>query len=341
MKFAKKLTALLLAGLFTLPLASCAPSSAEKNPAGESNTNAPLKKISFVLDWTPNTNHTGLYVANAKGFFKEAGIEVSILQPPEDGSNMAVASGQAQFGVGFQEQLAPALTTENPLPITAVAAILEHNTSGLISTKDKNIDAFKALEGKTYATWDSPQEQEIIRQCMADEGADYSKLKMVPNSGADSLSMMQSGDVDVVWVFEGWDVQMAELAGIDYNFIRFDQASPIFDFYTPVVIANNDFLKNDPETSKAFLAALQKGYQYAIDHPDEAAEILCSAVPELTLDLVKKSQNYMKDQYSAEKSTWGAIDETRWTNFNHWMFQKGIIEKELGSAGFTNEYLPG
>ena len=307
---------------------------------GTNNGSEARTDITIVLDWTPNTNHTGIYVAQAKGYFADAGLNVTILQPPEDGADMAVATGQAQFGIGFQETLAMALTSDNLLPITAVVAVLEHNTSGLISMKDKGIDSFKDLEGKTYASWNTPAEAAIIDQCMREEGSSYDKLNTVPNSGADALSLMQASDVDVVWVYEGWDVVMADLAGLEYNFIRFADVSPVLDFYTPVVIANNDFLAEQPETAKAFLAALAQGYEYAIENPSKAAEILCEAVPELDPELVAASQEYMKDRYKAEKEVWGPIDEMRWVDFYSWMYERGLTTIDLGKAGFTNEYLP-
>ena len=92
-----------------------------------------LEKITFVLDWTPNTNHTGLYVAEEKGYFEDAGVDVEIVQPPEDGASALVASGKAQFGIDFQDSIAPAFASDDPLPVTAVATLIQHNTSGIIS----------------------------------------------------------------------------------------------------------------------------------------------------------------------------------------------------------------
>ena len=112
-----------------------------------------LEKITFVLDWTPNTNHTGLYVAQELGYFEEAGLEVEIVQPPEDGAEVLVASGKAQFGVSFQDSMAPAFAREDALPITAVAAVIQHNTSGIISRKGEGMDTPKGMEGHSYATW--------------------------------------------------------------------------------------------------------------------------------------------------------------------------------------------
>ena len=333
MRIYKKLSLLLLA-LCLLFAAACA-----QEPAGTDSQTAD-KDLTIVLDWTPNTNHTGIYVAQELGYFAAEGLKVHILQPPEDGADMTVATGQAQFGVSFQETLGAALAAENPLPITAVAAVLEHNTSGMISLSEKNITSFGDLAGHTYASWNTPSEREIINECMEAEGSSYEQLNTVPNSGADALSLMQTDDVDVVWVYEGWDVVMAQLSGLEYNFIRFADAAPVLDFYTPVIVANNEFLAAEPETVRAFLSALAQGYEYAIANPQEAAEILCRAVPELDEELVAASQEYMKDQYKAEKAVWGLIDEERWTDFYDWMYENGLLRQELGSAGFSNDYLP-
>jgi ABC-type nitrate/sulfonate/bicarbonate transport system substrate-binding protein len=99
------------------------------------NKSAELEKITFVLDWTPNTNHTGIYVAQALGYFEEAGLEVEVVQPPEDGAVLLVASGKAEFGVSFQDSLAPAFVDGDAVPVTAVASVIQHNTSGIISRK--------------------------------------------------------------------------------------------------------------------------------------------------------------------------------------------------------------
>lgn len=116
------------------------------------NTDVEKTKITFVLDWTPNTNHTGLYVAEEKGYFSDAGLDVEIVQPPEDGAEVLVGSGKAQFGVSFQDSLLPYVAGENKLPIASVAALVQHNTSGIISLKGKGMDKPKGMEGKKYAT---------------------------------------------------------------------------------------------------------------------------------------------------------------------------------------------
>ena len=106
-------------------------------------------------------------------------------------------------------------------------------------------------------------------------------------------------------------------------------------------IANNEFLEEEPETAKKFLTALRDGYEYAIENPQEAADILCEAAPELDPELVLASQEYLKDQYKAEVSQWGYIDPERWNAFYQWLNENGLTEAEIPeNAGFSNDYLP-
>ncbi len=337
----KKILALILTTVMVLSLTACGDDNAVDSSEGEASgsESGELTDITIVLDYTPNTNHTGLYVAQNLGYFEEAGLNVSIIQPPEDGAEALVGSGNAQFGISFQENLGLALAADNPIPITAVATIIDHNTSGIISLKEKGIESFADLEGASYSTWDIPIEQAMIRECMSAEGADYELLNKVPAGAVDAISAITT-TVDAIWVYEAWDVVAAELADVEYNFIRFSDALPVLDFYTPIIVANNEFLETDPETAKAFMGAVSKGYNYSIENPTESAEILVEEVPELDIELITASMEFLADEYTAEKDAWGTIDDARWSGFYDWCFENGILEKELGSSGYSNDYLP-
>lgn len=299
------------------------------------------EKITFVLDWTPNTNHTGLYAAQSLGYFEEQGLEVEIVQPPEDGADALVASGKAQFGVSFQDTMAPGVAGENALPTTAVAALIQHNTSGIVSRKGEGMDRPKGLEGKKYATWDSPVEKAMIQNVVEEDGGDYSKVEMIPSTVTDEVSALQSKSVDAIWIFYGWAGIKMELEGLETDYFAFKDINPVFDYYTPVVIANNDFLANEPETAKKFLTALRDGYEYAIENPEEAADILCEAAPELDKELAAASQKYLSEQYKAEVEQWGYIDPARWNSFYQWLNDNGLTENEIPeNTGFSNDYLP-
>lgn len=299
-----------------------------------------LKKLTFVLDWTPNTNHTGLYVASEKGYFEEEGLEVEIVQPPEDGATVLVASGKAQFGMSFQDSMAPALTGENPLPITAVAAVIQHNTSGIISRQGEGIDGPKGLEGKKYATWNAPIEKAMVKSAVEGSGGDFSKVQLIPSTVTDEVTALKSKSVDAIWIFYAWAGIKTEVENLKTDYFAFADLNPVFDYYTPVIIAGNGFLKKEPETARAFLRALKKGYEDAIKDPEEAAEILLKAAPELDKELVMASQQYLAGKYQDDADIWGYIDPDRWNSFYAWLNENDLVNGRLPeNAGFTNDYL--
>ena len=344
----KKILAAFLAVCMLTSMTACGSSedkrnkdSAAENTRDNDSGSEELERLTFVLDWTPNTNHTGLYVAKEKGYFEKEGLDVEIVQPPEDGADALVASGKAQFGVSFQDSMAPGVAGENALPSTAVAALIQHNTSGIISRKGEGLDTPKGLEGKKYATWDGPIEKAMVQNVVEKDGGDFSKVEMIPSTVTDEVSALKSKSVDAIWIFYAWAGIATEVADLETDYFAFKDINPVFDYYTPVVIANNDFLEKEPDTAKAFLRALKQGYEEAIEDPDGAADILLEASPELDEKLVKASQEYLKDQYKAEVSQWGYIDPARWNTFYSWLNESGLSEAEIPeNAGFSNDYLP-
>ncbi len=341
MKMWKRMTAMALAVVMALSLAACG--STQQGTASQSEDGQDLQKITFVLDWTPNTNHTGLYVAMEKGYFADAGLEVEVVQPPEDGAEVLVSSGRAQFGVSFQDYVAAALSGDAPLDITAVAALLQHNTSGIISRKGEGMETPKGMEGHKYATWNAPVEQATLRRVIELAGGDFSKVEMIPSTVTDEVSALQSKSVDAIWIFYAWAGIACQVAGLETDYFAFRDIDPVFDFYTPLVIANNDFLAENPETAKAFLEALAHGYQDAIADPEGAAEILMKASPELkdSAELVVESQKYLADQYVADAARWGEFDPERWSAYFTWLNENDLLENPIDPAvGFTNDFLP-
>ncbi|MDD6311783.1 MAG: ABC transporter substrate-binding protein [Firmicutes bacterium] len=326
-----------MCAVMAFSLTACGSGSSEGSDDG-------LTKVTFCLDWTPNTNHTGVYVAQANGYYEEAGLDVEIVQPPEDGAAVMCASGEAQFAVGAQDTMAPALDQEEPLGITAVAGILQHNTSGIISRKGDGIESAKGLSGRTYSTWESPTELAMLKDVVEKDGGDFDSIKLIPNTITDEPAALAANQTDAIWVFEGWGVINADVEKVPVDFWRFSDISEELDYYTPIIIANNDFLENDPETAKAFMEATQKGYEFAIENPDEAADILIAGDNTGSLEgseeLVKKSQEWISKEYAADAEKWGVIDENRWNAFYSWLYENDLTDTDLTGKGFSNNYLP-
>ncbi len=315
--------------LGTAPMATCADE---------------IQKITVCLDWTPNTNHTGLYAAQALGYYEEAGLEVEIVQPPENGAPLMCASGQAQFAVDAQDTIAAAFDMDEPLEVTAVAALIQHNTSGIVSRAGDGIESPKGLEGKTYSTWESPIELAMIEHVMEQDGGDFSKVTLIPNDITDEPAALAAHQTDAIWIFYGWGGINAQIEGVDVDYWDFGEISPELDYYTPILIANNAFLEEDPETAKAFLAATARGYEYAVENPQEAADMLIAGDSTGSLgeaqELVYASQEWLSEKYIEDAPAWGQIDPDRWNAFYSWLYENSLTSQDLTGKGFTNDYLP-
>jgi len=310
---------------------------------GKDESKDGLKEIVFCLDWTPNTNHTGLYVALEKGYYEEAGLNVKIVQPPEGGSTLMCASGQAQFAIDAQDTIAASFDKENPIEVTAVAGVLQHNTSGIISRAGEGMDTPKGLEGKTYATWDSPIEKEMIRYAMKVDGGDFDKVNLIPNAITNEAAALEAKQTDAVWIYYGWSGINAELSGLEFDYWDFASITEELDYYTPIIIANNEYLKENADEAKAFLEATKKGYEYAAKNPKEAADILIKGDETGSLrgseELVYKSQEWISKQYIADEKEWGVINEKRWNTFYKWLYDNKLTSNDLTGKGFSNEYI--
>ncbi len=329
----KKIFALLLALAMVFALAAC----------GDSGTDEAVDII-LSLDWTPNTNHTGIYVALANGYFADAGLNVTVVQPPEAGAAAMCAAGQAQFAVEFQDTLAAAFASAEPLGVTAVCALLQHNTSGVMSRAGEGMDHPSGLVGHSYATWNSPIELAMMQAVVEADGGDFSQVELIPNNFTDEPSALSEGLCDSIWVYYGWACINAEVNGMDFDYFAFTDIDPVFDYYTPVLIGNNEWMEANPETTRAFLVALKQGYEYAAENPAEAAQILIDGDDTGSLrdsvELVTSSQEWISQQYIADAESWGVIDAERWDAFYAWLWDNGLVEYELpAGTGFTNEYL--
>ncbi|NLM74030.1 MAG: ABC transporter substrate-binding protein, partial [Clostridiaceae bacterium] len=300
--------------------------------------NESLRKVTFVLDWAPNTNHTGIYVARDKGYFKDAGLDVEIIQPSEGTSDSIVASGSAQFGISYQEGVT--FARAQGVPLVSLAAVIQHNTSGFASIKNKNILSPKDFEGKTYGGWGSPIEEATIKYLMDQEGADFSKVTIATTGDADFFQASQSGQIDFAWIFAGWDGIAAKLKGMELNYIDLGKIAPVFDYYTPVIITSENTLNKDEELVRSFMEAVVKGYEFAIKEPEAAADILIKAVPEIDAELVKESQKFLADKYQADAPYWGMQKVEVWENYTNWLYENGFIEERIDvTKAFTNKFV--
>lgn len=328
----KKILSVILCISIVLSLSACGPNKGVNARDGQ------LESVTVILDYVPNTNHTGLYAALDLGYYKEQGLDVKIIEPAEGTTPALIATGKGDFGVSYQEDVTYALTAEEPLPIKAIAAVIQHNTSGFASYKDKNILTPKDFEGKVYAGWGSPSEEAVIKAVMNSVGADFSKLSIITSDGSGYGVLKDK--VDLMWFFWAWDGIASEMAGIPINYMELKELDPRLDYYTPVIITNNEILKKNPGLAGKFMAATSKGYEYAIKNAEEAAKIIHKYAPDYDLEMLTKSQQYLAGQYCKDSKRWGLMKDEVWNGYTEFMKENGLISKTIPASDcYTNEFL--
>lgn len=296
------------------------------------------KKVVVALDWTPNTNHTGLYVAKAKGLYANAGLDVSIVQPNQTTTTQLVGAGRAQFGVSFMSDVINARAEK--VPVKAIAAVIQNNTSCFAWREEAGIKGVKDWEGKRYGGWGSPEEEEKLRYIMKKNGADFSKLKIVTTGVSDFIPTTER-NADFMWIFMAWDGIRAKLAGIKFQTLCVRDIEPVFNQPSPLLIAGDTLIQKDPGLVRRFMAATSEGYTLAIDDPATAADLLLKEVPELDPALVKESARFLSKEYAQGTNTWGALTQARWESSVNWMKAQGLVKTpDTPASHFTNAFLP-
>lgn len=345
MKMFKKTIGLALASVLAIGLltacGSTGNSGTQASGQAESGAgDASLKQVTMILDWTPNTNHTGIYVAKELGYYEEAGLDVSIELPSDGTGTQLVGAGKGDFGIGNTEDVINAISLDDPMPVESVAAIIQHNTSGFVSLKEDGIESPADWEGKTYGGYGGSTEEKIVRTIAENNGVDPDSIKFVTLGDSDTLTSLKK-DIDFIWVFEAAELISLDNQGVEYNYLPVREYGEAFDYYTPCLIVNTNVAGKDPEMVKAFVNATAKGYEYAIENPEEAAKILLEAEPELDEYIVTEGQKYLSERYALDAPQWGYQDAAVWQRYADFLYQNALIENEVDvNAAFTNEYLP-
>jgi ABC-type nitrate/sulfonate/bicarbonate transport system substrate-binding protein len=319
--------------------------------AGSAVPASAQESLSVALDWTPNTNHVGLYVARSKGWFEEAGLDVEILPYTDTSSGTLVATGVAEFGilsaVGFHSQRATGADAQ------VVMAIVQHETGRLVFNGEReDIQRPADLDGMTYAGFGSDWENALISSIIRYDGGQGTFETVT--LGTSAYEALANGSVDFTLEVSTWEGVNSVLLNRPQRAFRYaDYGVP--DQHTTFLGGNATWLAENPDTARAFVQAAQRGYAFATDNPDEAADILIEETEGMLSnpDLVHASMQalveggYLRDRDNPGEPV-GSIDAAMFTAINTFLFEADILRDANGdvlqsapdvSTWFTNEYL--
>eukprot|EP00929_Paragymnodinium_shiwhaense_P009731 TRINITY_DN114014_c0_g1_i1.p1 TRINITY_DN114014_c0_g1~~TRINITY_DN114014_c0_g1_i1.p1 ORF type:complete len:337 (+),score=68.76 TRINITY_DN114014_c0_g1_i1:77-1087(+) len=318
--------------------------------------------LRVALDWTPNTNHTGFYVAHCQKLYEAEGLKVEFVLPQTaaaEGLTPArlVAAKKADFAVAPSESAISFATSEPDKPrLVAVAALLQGSTSCITTLKASGIDRPAKLAGKRYASYVGRFEDPIVRQMVANDGGDGSKVdchaldahgyadEAIEKEGSVVAAMLEKGLSDSTWIFHHWEGILAERTqpGLLNHFALEDYNIPYG--YSPVLLAHPDMIKEQSDVLRKFLAATGAGYTFAAS--PENAKASTQALLEGSEQhesirgkdaFVEESQRSICDKYLTPAGKWGGMDLERWDKFVDFLTENKIIRARDGTTVISKE----
>ena len=304
--------------------------------------------VSVALDWTPNTNHTGIYVAQKLGYYSAAGIDVKILPYASTAPETLVSHRKADFGFSYSAGVAFARAAGED--VTSVFAVLQHTALEIGVRADRtDIATPKDLDGKTYAGFGTPDEKPLLETVIRDAGGKGVFKNVTLNTSA--YDAVYRGKADFTLPLATWEVIQARLAGKPLKTFKLARYG-VPPEYSALIASSNAFLKADPALARRFLAATARGYQYATDHPRAAADILIAANKQVLTQpkLVYQSADLMARSYYRDASGGvGAQTLGVWKGYVGFLYAHHVLTDADGkkltrppdyASYFTNAYLP-
>ena len=312
-------------------------------------TIGPAEAVRLALDWTPNTDHTGFYVAQTNGWYAQAGVRLQILPYNNTAPETLMGAAQADCGISFQDSLTFAVAAG--VKIKSVMAILQHTASAIAVLADSGITRPRELDGKTYASFGYPAELPTVKAVIKADGGTGTFKTVIADSTA--YEALYSHKADFTIPFTAWEGVEATERGIALRYFRFqDYGFP--DFYQVVLACSKDWLGAHPDLARRFVGATVQGFQYAADHPADAAAILIAANPgvfDANPRLPVESAQFLATErlYVDPTGKVGRQTLEQWTGYSKFLFDQGLLAGPDGkplalppdySSLFTNEFLP-
>lgn len=289
-----------------------------------------MEKITVALDWTPNTNHAGLFLAQQQGWYAAAGLDVALVSPETDNYATTPArqltGGRADLAIASSETVLSYRTAAVPVPVTAVAALLQHDTSAIATLASRGLVRPAQLDGQVYASYQARFEDHIVRALVRADGGRGDVVLTYP----DKLAIWQDlldGKVAATWIFQGWEGALAQRSGVALRtFALADYGIPYG--YTPVMVSTDALIAARRGALQRFLAATEAGYQLAARDAAGAAHLLAQTGLPAFADVAftEISLTLLQPHFLNDAGQWGRMEESKWAAFVDWLDANELLQ---------------
>ena len=335
----------LLAVTAVVAIAACGTGQGSQSPSPSPSA----ATVRLALDWTPNTNHTGFFVARHEGWYADAGIELRVLPYTGTTPEALLVAHQAECGISFHDSMTVAVAAG--AKVKSVMAILQHTAQALAVLADSGITRPRELDGRVYVGFGYPHEVETVQGVIEADGGKGNFTPIVADVAAYEAVYAKRADFAIV--FTAWEGIEAQQRDIDLRLFAFtDYGFP--DFYQVVLACDADWLAREPEVAKRFVAATVRGFEVAARDPDLASSILMEENPgvfEANPDLPLASARFLAEggYYVDEQGRVGRQTLEKWADYSSFLYDERLLYDADGqtlttppdyAALFTNEFVP-
>lgn len=299
-----------------------------------------MQTLKIALDWTPNVNHIGLFVAKELEFYKAQGIHLELLNPLEDQYQMTPGKklelGLADFSIAPFETVISLNNKANLVNAVAIYAILQRDLSCVVSLSSSSVNSMKELDGRNYASYKARYEDHIIQEMVKNDGG-TGEIQLSYPEKLGIWNTLLTGKADATWIFDNWEGVEAASKKISLNkFYLADYGIPYG--YSPVIFTKKQQMDQYQELYFRFIRATQLGYKYAAENPEQAVSLLYPYLTpydqqavDLNLALALSSPHF------AEDGKYGYMSPSRVRAFLEWLVEKNLEKSViLNQELFTN-----
>jgi ABC-type nitrate/sulfonate/bicarbonate transport system substrate-binding protein len=350
MKLTRLLPATALIAALAVSACGSDDDSSGKATATAASGSAPkaTQTVTVALGWTPNTDYTGVYVADRLGYYAQAGIKLKIIPYASTAPETLIAAGRADFGFSYQAGVAYARAAGKD--VVGVFSPNAKNTYAIgVKADNSKVASPKDLSGKTYAGFGTPDEGPELSYVIKRDGGSGTFKNVTLNTSA--YDAVYNGKADFTIPVTTWEGIEAKLVGKPLKYFHFeDYGFPTQ--YASLLASSDKWLRANGDVAKAFLAATQKGYERAAADPAEGARILVEANQSALKNpkLVEESETLLAKEYRKDdQGRIGYQDATVWDNYGGFLYKNGLLVDGKGkkltaepdwTTYYTNDYLP-
>ena len=301
-------------------------------------------EVTVALDWFPNANHAGLYLAMERGYFKDEGIAIKVYTP-DDPSTILATVGSNQDEFGFEYQVGVLLARAQGVPVVSIAGIVQHPLNSVMALQESGITRPRDLVGRTVGYPGIATDPPLLRTMLEFDGVPPEEAQAVVDSmvnvGYDLTPALIGKRVDAIiggyWTHESIS---AENQGFPVFVMRMEDWG-VPDFYELVLVTSERTQRTESALVRRFVRALKRGYEEAAADPQTAVEILLERVPEADPDIDRPGAALLAPLWVGEEGPpFGWQTTEKWGTMTQWMKVNGFLPEELDPGpAFNNRFI--